>query len=533
MLALGAAAAAGAQEVKPDEVTLEWHGHTLRPVRAVSPALPEVPAGPVLLAIDEKEITAFDPATHQQRWTAVVPDGMAFQLLAANDEQAYFVNRPRVPADGVFMVWRLVLKSGQWLHSLGTPGEPGANVVIQAETRANRLFVLSSPVAAGPMDPTATAEKKSYRVTCFDTASGEQKWAKAFPMAEEPGNPGPFLLSARQPNSAAPAIRALSWLGNDLLVCAGPHQALVCVGADNGGTRWTLERIWEFQRNFIGPSVWQHYIDRFVGAGPAFRPMNAPPPDLSDARKKFDAQWQCEIIGGPAVVMVPAAGRQPAMPRIFVVVAKGPAAGYSAQLADAVAYEVGTGGGVVSLANLPRLVNGGQFHALGDAVTWCAQNGAMIQLQAHTGDAGFGMGPGGYDCVTKVAWYREFGADDPPGVWLVADKAGDPTAFGGDRIYRQLAGGYVSKPADKLYHFPLVAMGYDGTATEPLLLNVPLTDTVPVPTGNFSRSGQTWHKMGAYLVGITSLRAEGKRLFVTLGMEDSAVELAFDLTDAK
>src|SRR5262249_48946204 len=154
------------------------------------------------------------------------------------------------------------------------------------------------------------------------------------PSAGEKPRPGVMLLaSSRRPNAAASRTQALSWSGDHVLVCAGPVQPILCLAADTGKERFKLERVWEYDRGFIGPSVWQHYIGRF--RLDQFDEKKG----QAEAKKTFDERHRCSLVAGPVVVPVAGTADGEKGYRVFVAAARGPAAWYADYVADCVVYE--------------------------------------------------------------------------------------------------------------------------------------------------------------------------------------------------
>jgi hypothetical protein len=315
-----------------------------------------------------------------------------------------------------------------------------------------------------------------------------------------------------------PDVRPLTRLGRDVRVCAGPVDNLVCLARDTGEPLWTLPRVWEYERGFIGPSVWQHTLTR--GGRDVFEDKDDKPVPATGRRQA--------AVGGPVVVD---GGEGGGGARVFVAVAKGPAR-FAEYLSECVVYEVSARGTPVGVVTLPRMVRGGQAVVHNGGVVWACQGGGFVRL-APSAERDHGFGPGGPDHLCDVEWYRGLRPARPK-AWLTADPAGDPVAFGPGWAVRARSGGHVPAADAGEYRFPLGLMDLATGTARDLELRVPFTGRVPEPTTNFSRSSgaggkDEWHALGPYLLGVTGLAADGDRLRVTLGMPDWARTVEFAL----
>jgi hypothetical protein len=512
-----------------DRCTLEVGGRTIKPARppALRPQLDR--AGGFMIVVEESVIRAFPDGDETPRWTASAPKDVRLAWRAADDQVVYLSGfvadkaggfRPEQPAK----VRRLDARSGKWLTDLPVTGTPGPKQTEHVEAVLlgdGRVFVLT---ASEDPDEGRGARLAGYRVTAFKTGADKSAWARSFPSAGELEQPGVMLLwAARSPDRTHPDVRPLVRLGGDVLVCAGPVQDLLCLAGDTGETRWRVPRVWEYERGFIGPSVWQHTIGR-DGDEPGEKAKGA----------KDGAGRRFAIVGGPVVVEAPKTDTRGG-PSVFVAVSKGPAR-YAEYLSECVVYELGREGTPAALVTLPRMVRGGLARAVPGGVVWACQGGGFVKLvPTRDRDAGFGLGPGGPDRLCRVAWYREMSAEDPP-AWLTADPAGDPVAFADSVAVWVSGGGYVPDRTAGVYHFPLAMIDLATGVDQAMVLKVPYSGTLPEPTTNYGQSvgpggAVRWHKLGPYVLAVTGLQMDGSRVQVTLGMEKWSRTLSFELAE--
>jgi hypothetical protein len=522
-----------------DKSTLLVDGRTVNPARTQTPFQPEYQAGAFLLAIDKDTVSGLEAKTRKKKWTVDIPEVQRVAFLAADDNTAYFLGYfPRkdgaleyVEAEDPPQVRRLELSTGKWLKPLvlGKSEKKDVQVLESVESvlaDGKRVVIFATLVDNDPKSRTR-GDLLFYRVACFKAGETKPLWDKTFEAAGARPRPGVALLwSSQRPNAASPVVRPLSWVEDEILVCAGDTQDILRLERDTGKTSERVERIWEFERGFIGPSVWEHTMERRGGETEEKKDKDEKP-----APKKAAKPHGCAIIGGPIVLPDPEAG----YPRIFVAVAKAESGTYANYLADCVVYELGSGPTPVAKVNVPRIVRGDQFRSTPDGVVWACQEGGLVKIAPmQRRNLGIG-GPGGSDRVGRVAWYREPVVKEPD-AWLQTKKAGDPIAFSPDWAFRVAAGGFVDDEKKPVFEFPLFVVDLKTGLERPLTLKVPYTGTIPLPKTNYS-SGTTsdgkkwWSTLGPYQLGVTYLEVVGNDLRVIVAWDDGSASLDFPLAE--
>jgi hypothetical protein len=516
-----------------ERVTLNGEGFSNKAAR-VSDYRFEWQAKTMSIQFEGVTIRGLKAGQEEPVWTAKAPEGIELATLASDDKVLYLAGfksgerrserRPESP----LRVRRLETSTGKWLAELpldreGKPGPKETDIIQAVTTRGKQIFVLS-----------ATTEEiqgwggignlVSYRVDCFEDGVAKPQWSKSFPSAGKESRPGVVLLfAASPPAKVQPDVQPLSWVGENLLVCAGPSQDLLCLEPGTGKTAWRVERIWEFERGFIGPSVWQHFLAR-----------NGKDEFLGDKKKDKDekppATRSSTIVGGPVVV----ASDKKRGASIFVAVSKGPMR-YTEYLSKCVVYELNSEGRPIGVVNVPRMIRGSEHQTQKDGLVWACQGGAFAKVAASThGDVGLGMGPGGPDLLCRIDWYRHLSSDKPDS-WLITAPSGEPLAFGNDFAYCVRTGGFISDSNSGVFQFPISMVNLKNGADQTLILRVPFKGSIPEPKTNYSRSGdkgeERWSTHGPYLMAVTRLQVEGNHLRVTLGMENWARNLDFKLDE--
>jgi hypothetical protein len=232
---------ASGAEAKLNEVTLSWRGEILHPIRTTSPWLPEYPIGSQILVVSNATILGLNRSNYTLRWIARSPDGRLLDWLAASEGVAYVRSFQEDGRGGkkkeIPKINRLDLRTGKWLTDLSIPGASTNDVVVAVEAQANRIVLLS---ASTTVDENSRDKISSFRVNSFAEPAGKMSWTKAFVPFVEQGPPGAYLWSARRPISAVARIRHISFLGDDVLICAGPRQPLVRLKGTTGEAQWTI-----------------------------------------------------------------------------------------------------------------------------------------------------------------------------------------------------------------------------------------------------------------------------------------------------
>lgn len=539
-----------AQEKKPQKITprvkeivLEAGGETVKPTHAFSSGQWQFSSGGHQLRVAKDIVTAFRERSDEPLWTAKSEDGGHLEWLAANDGIAFFRGY-RVDAQGTFegyndrRVRRLDLDTGQWLKSLRFTGERKPRQtpkhVVGVLAKGENIFVLRALTTFIPHGGGGEEVVTAYALTCYRGTEARPIWLERYKAAGERPYTGAYVWprSLLRAPYAASAVQPLSWMGDSLLVCPEANQPILCVDPDTGTRIWKCERIWEFERGFIGPSVYSYYIGRF-GIEERSKEKRR---EIEQNRREFEKKFSCSVVGGPVAVRIPFK-RGADTHSIFVAVIKGPARGYSGYLSECIVYELNNRGAPVSMAKVPQIINGSPFGRTKDGIVWNTHNDGFINISPALRAPHIGMFGGGPDLTTRVAWSRQW---TPPrrSAWLVAKRAGNPVAFSETHAFWMPGGGFISKKEEHIYRFPISAVDLKTGLDRMLTLTVPFEGSVPIPKRSYrptTRSGgaRGLHTFEPYLLALTHMRVVGAHLEVTLGMEKWSATVTFDLSKLK
>ncbi len=394
-------------------------------------------------------------------------------------------------------------------------------------------------------------EPLGYRVTCFDPKGVRPRWSKSFSCAE--GLSPPAMLSADVWDGIEDQLELLTWLGgvwgeeDAVLVCAGEKQDLVCLVAGDGWERWRIPRLWEYERGYIGPSVFEYFVERFgldytdVGLAEETEVLvdlqereyqHKAKQLLAKARKRFEESHEGWIAAGP--VVVPGDREN----HIFVAAARRrkneKGAGHESP-EQCTVYELETQfGEILGATALPRLVEGRPFQVLPGALIWSCTRGCLVRLHHYEFDFSRGFfGPGwgaSNEALCRVAWYREYLMRVPPS-WFWADPPHGVAAFGRNRLFRPGAA-YVRNEDDKVYRFHINVVDLETGMDHDLTLAIPFRGGFPMPEHGYAKEPGRTHATQPHLLGIADLSVQGNVLRVIINRcvkDGEQAALEFDL----
>lgn len=395
---------------------------------------------------------------------------------------------------------------------------------VLADERGVAVVVCDEP-------PKHITKIKSYTVALFDPQQERVKWAKAFASRGE-GVPAMTTMAGVW-GADAIAIVPLSWLEGEsdpiIIVCAGTKEDVLCLDAESGETRWRIPRIWEYERGFIGPSVFEHFVERFgidymdaQLAGQSDVKDDAHLADdqkkarqlLADTQRKFDETYSGWITAGPIIPAGDGDGN------IFIAAARQRGRGQDlGDLAQATVYELDSENGeVIAASPLPRLVDGHPQHAMPGAILWGCQRGGLVRLHGSGYNFAYGFnGPNAgwaNDSTCSIAWYREYGIRLPAS-WFYADAAYGVAAFDSHYYYRP-SGAYIETRKRPVYRFVINRVDLETGLDRDLTLSIPYMGDFPMPKTGYAASPGSMHSTHPHLLWIGGLSVEDNVLRVVM-----------------
>lgn len=522
-VSLGLTAAARAGEFRPDfgKAVLVRGGEKVAPLEVGESPPAGVDAGGLRIQVEESTVRALRPSTGKVVWSRTIEDGQRAAIVALGDDFVGLEYRARTEGDvwrpagrGTLHRWKL--SDGKELPALRVPDGKEGEEIAAVEIGEDGIFVLS---VFGGDRSSPWEDPDHYRVTRF--ADHAVAWSRAYDSAGRTGGPHAMLLGGGGPAWAGPGTRPLSLIRGDLVVCAGGGEDIVAIDREDGGERWRLPAIWEFERSFVGPSVWSYFLSRGTGIW-----GDEDESDDEKQAKRAKLRKLRRIVAGP--IAVPWQGTDGFFGnetrdgyRLFVAVAYDVNEEEGGYLSHAWVYEVNDVGRPVAVLPMPRMVRGG-FRRGEEAVWVCAGGGIgatapSFQRESH------GMGGGGTDHVGRLAWYRQPASFEPPETaWLRTGRNGEYRVIDGDRMFLVPAGAWLVSKEEKVFRFPVRRLDLATGAEEDLVVEVPFTGEVPPPTGgsySCSRDAdgtERWTTGGPYFLAITGLSAEPDRIAVDL-----------------
>lgn len=519
------------------------------------------------------------PSDYRLRWVGAA-EGIAF-LVADRDMAKLDSKDPE--ADRRF--YRLDLDSMKWLEPFKLP-QPSIkrdrrNVVqfggsASQEPRRHVLpknllvtpkgiFVLSEETVehSDRFLPDGTHQVPvGCHVSCYAPRGLEAKWSRGLRYDNRARRVAGYVM-----RSYDDFIERLTYVpshfGDDLiLVCPGERDAVVCLAAADGKVRWRIPAIWEYERGFIGPSVLEHYIERFGLDYMTLQSAKSPVVGGDDekidskelrervrwhmqarrklmaARHAFYARYQGRITAGPIVV---ASRDNTRIPKAYVAAVRSlkPDPGCVEQPEHALVYEIELHADRVEfsgMTRLPRPVIGWPYRPLPGGVVLSCDRGCLVRLRPYESDFSRGfLGPGkaADDLVLQIEWYREYLMHSPP-AWFIADPPTDVAAFSKARLFRP-SRAYVRATGDKVYNLQINVVDLRTGLDRDLTLSIPFEGELPLPeTGlssfNWGTSSEHLYAHGPHAVWIDRLSVDGDRLAVVVAHGSERTELTFDLS---
>jgi uncharacterized protein len=466
-----------------------------------------------------------------KRWSTRSDDQLFLRWMAASTKIAYLVGyttnrneevRPRLR--------RLDLENGQWLADL-----PVSAIITKEYDLKEVIDVLDTEygliVLAGAKKKSTAHDEDTidgYSLAVFKESANKPLWSKQFPAGEPRKYTGGFLWGIPSPRYAGSKLKSLSMVGERLLVCPEAMQPIYCLNPETGSEIWKVDRLWEFQRGFIGPSVWSHYISRF-----GIESFGMSRKDESKERVVFDKRFVCALAGGPLAVNL-GFEREGDSYSIFVATLKGPAGEWAGYLSDCVLYELGGEGKPISMMTIPQMVDGSEACVRDDGIIWRCQNDTFLKVCPSHQRLIVMMGGGGSDGISNLQWIRRVHYNQEQ-AWFASGKAGDPVAFGRKYAFCLPSGGYVLRKEESIYRFPIAAVDLSTGTDFLLILSVPFNGEFPIPDQNISRESlgagiERNSTRSPHLLAITQIQARESDIELTLGMEEGVKVLRFSMT---
>jgi hypothetical protein len=239
-----------------------------------------------------------------------------------------------------------------------------------------------------------------YHVHLLDR-SLVQKWQRAFSFEWQSEAPlmsdGKVVLDRSAPVGLT---QREDVAGGGLVVCAGAKQHILELEMNSGDVLWRVERLWEYERGFTGPSAHMYYVSRFGVEEPDLfsskvRNLHADPaPDVMARQDLFEAS----IVGGPVVCHGATSS--------YLLVAVNRVKGRDGIAADGVSqgviYGLSWKGEVEALTMIPQGVRHGQVFPVSSGMVFgCVRTGCG-RVKYADDEATRG------EMRLELTWYREF-----------------------------------------------------------------------------------------------------------------------------
>jgi hypothetical protein len=330
----------------------------------------------------------------------------------------------------------------------------------------------------------------------------------------------------------------LQFYDEGLLVCAQGSQSLMLLELDSGEPLWTIDRLWEYQRRYIGPSVWRHLVDRFgMDEDELAHPerfTKEGKPYYEERKRRFDQRqrafresYRGSFVAGPFIVREQNPSEKYPSPRLLVVTSIAPRDPWSGQLSQQYVYEIGSFHRVCSMIPLPRNVYGWAASVDGDQVTLACAEGAWARFSTTLNGSDFGPGKSP-DSVAGLLWYRVH-VPQQRSAWMVCDPVRDAADVDPILGVRIAGGGWIENKDEELFHFPLWIVDPRSGAAQEAELLVPFEGRMTPPKEG-SKRGEANRVWGWRGLGLTTIWLTNGQLSFWLANDSQTWRVDFDAT---
>ena len=551
-----------------DGTILKVDDRQLRPTKVINIGEGGTRIVDMVVSVQQNTVQAIRIENGTMAWQTQVPQGKYLKIVSDGQgiiffqhwEKYKYKNYDRYRVDDTGEVHRLSVKDGTWLPTLRLGFDAitkKRRQILSLVATSDWFFVLD--VVTGESD-LHELQIKSSRISCFPVGDTKPKWQKTYKSAGGVPSVSVGILFQGDPLYVKPRLKMLSVVGETLIVCAGAVEDILALDLSTGEEKWRLRAVWEYQRGFIGPSVWRHFISRF-GVD-----------DLPDEKEIVDEEYKeeirqtkkymaemrehlsasCRIVGGPVAILTPEMlrekyykcqncreyhGKKPNdQHRVFVAVSKA-TGNYGGYLEDCIVYEINDDGEPITMVNMPRTVLGSQFQICGDGVIWRCGEGSVAKLVPSKQNRINFMGPGVSDCIAHLAWYIHPSLDterlgvskNKSSCWLSFAKAKDLACFDGNVMFSLPAGGYIKSSEDQVFNFPISIISFPGKDPETMTLSIPFSGKIGLPKSNYRGYNGGIYSSRPLHMSIVGLEISNHQLIIKISLEDQGqTMLIFD-----
>ena len=555
-LALGPALPPGLAEgesfgLEDSKAVLRAGGVDLRPISVLRPAPDGELIGGLRVRIEGTRIVAVGAMDGREKWIADAKEGDGIGVHAVGEghlwcstwerDPAAGDDRPRVAASpGV--VKRLRLSDGRWTEP------PVALPEVGREGKRAELVDEVIPLPDGAVVVSAHPWKRAvfeaggiFRATRFRGDPPAPVWSRLVPYTDQYAGPVGSNAGFIPREDGFAGRRTAGIAGKHLVLCPSDQDALVALDLETGEVVWRLERPGDWERWFIGPSVWSSGIslpdgpgkrtwrvfggpvavpyDRGDGTSPATYADRPPPPEpgyrlfLVVAREKVENRVQRPegADGGEGTR------------RRFSDMGAADSGGHNA---DPIVYEVNDRGRPVAMATLPceaslspRRPSSGGALFLG-ALPCGLRMGWLVPTFQHDGH----LRNHTSQHWARVAWWRHLPESPVPQrakhVFRLPASYERPRAAGPTSLFRVDSGAFVTTEDPSTLRFPLAGTHLATGADDSMEFRVPFRGSLPTDrfSGTYTSSEEGWTPAadGPPAAYVSGLALAESRLYVTV-----------------
>ena len=434
----------------------------------------------------------------------------------------------RQPPNAFAQLHRLDIRKGIWLDPMDLgPAVPKGQPVAALRDDMLALGWMEPEKPGGNVTP-----GKTYRVACFRGDHKEPIWLRRFPVIERSAEGNTKAPESSGIGASEHSKGALSWMGDTLLVLVGPRQPIRALNGDTGTILRVVDRVWEFEEGFAGPSVFAYFAARFGSLDLMF--ARADDPSIQLYRSRFDDRFRASMVGGAVAVPI-RFNRCDDTYSVFVPCVRRDRTELAETVPRSYVVELNDRLEAISVIRLPYILDGDSFALAGSGVVWSGDGPSMTRIVPGN-TCNHLTSPGPYfGSMAGPSWVRSI-ASPRFGAWLEAPRYSDRAVFGRRIALVQTGGARIVRPTDASILFPFAAVDLVSGRVCEFVLDLPFKGRVPDPRTNCIRApGPRFETGFPYLAWITrySIGPEGLRFVLFDDTSGKEVELKCNLGESE
>ena len=509
--------------VKQTKIVLD--GLTIHPVQTGSPYEAQTVVGAVVLAMDDSRVVAYSLKTRKELWSLKTPSEGFADVYDHDDRYACLApfGDGEYASDTPDTLWVLDTKAEKWLQpihieKLSASGNDSDPDIDDAIVRNGKVAILASQELKGQASPATYA----CAVSLYRVGVAKPIWTKRFNHADDYVDSRTFWGPRGSTNGEG--VKQLSWIGDDVLVCASGKSPVFVLDHSGGTTIGQIDRPWEYDQGSTGPSMFTYYIGRF-GYQDRFPDNPEWKAAYEAAEADFNKHSYGRVAAGPIAIpcRVPAPipqtadGPEPLHPppvpySIFLIAAREPHSDWPRMgipFGSLRLYEFDSAGNPISLLDLPHYPARTWPHADAGKIIWPMDSNGLLSC-APTPQPVQDQFVFGSEKYTQLDYYRDYAATFK--AWIYSDPGTSEVAFSPGFAFRCIDGGFIRSEDEPSMRFPIGVVDLQTGVEREADIVLPLTRPATAPDMNVFSTARGMHTLFSYMFWISHITCVGDRV---------------------